>query len=37
VNKVLELLSMLSKSNEKYLRKTIKKLIEKIHSMEDRN
>ncbi|CDW85005.1 vac14p [Stylonychia lemnae] len=37
VNKVLELLSMLSKSNEKYLRKTIKKLIEKIHSMGDRN
>eukprot|EP00347_Sterkiella_histriomuscorum_P018081 403346861 len=34
VDKVLELLSMLSKQNEKYLRKTVKKLTEKFYSME---
>ncbi|CDW77902.1 vac14 family protein [Stylonychia lemnae] len=37
VNKVLELLCMLSKKNEKYLKKIIKKLIERFSGLKDMN
>ena len=37
VSKVLELLCMLSQKNEKYLRKIIKKLIERFQNVDDMN